>query len=76
MNDVVPGTIRAPLHVFRAEESLQSGMPQVDWLVHTSAAHQSTQQSLPGHHDNVILLDRNIEQVVQVLTADMRGTHG
>ena len=75
MTDVVPGTIRAPLHIFRAEESVQSGVPQVDWLAHTSAAHQSTQQTLPGHHDNVILLDRNIEQVAQGLTAAMRGKH-
>ncbi len=69
MADFVPGKIHAPLHVFRAKESVQQGAPGIYWLAHTHAAQRSTQHTLPGHHDNLILLEENIGAIVQVLAA-------
>ena len=70
MAEFVPGQVNAPLHVFRAEESMRQQGAQVDWLAHTNDRQRSTQQTLPGCHENLILLDENIEVIVRVLAKD------
>lgn len=67
MAQFAPGRINAPLHVFRAEESVRQEAAQVNWLAHTNDSQQSTQQTLPGRHENLILLEENIDAIVRVL---------
>ena len=67
MANFVPGRINAPLHVFRAEDSVRQGASEMDWLAHIHAIRHSTQHTLPGHHENLILLEENIDAIVQVL---------
>ena len=65
--DFVPGRVHAPLHVFQAEESVRTGAAQTDWLAYTNSRRDSTQRILPGRHENLILLEENIDAIVRVL---------
>jgi amino acid adenylation domain-containing protein len=64
----VPGMIDAPLHVFMAEASMQAETAATDWLRHTRQAPASTVRILPGNHENAILLETNIDDIVRILT--------
>jgi hypothetical protein len=68
MAGFVPGRVDAPLHVFMAQASVHSEQTPTDWLLHTRHARRSTQRTLPGDHENVILLAPNIEEIVRTLT--------
>jgi amino acid adenylation domain-containing protein len=67
MADFAPSKIHAPLHIFHAEESTRQGTLTMNWLAHTNDRIHSTQQTLPGHHENLILLEDNLDKIVQVL---------
>jgi amino acid adenylation domain-containing protein len=60
--------VDAPLHVFMAQASVYSEQTPTDCLLHTRHAPRSTQRTLPGDHENVILLAPNIEEIVRTLT--------
>ena len=75
MEDFAPGKIHAPLHVFQAEESLRQKVPELDWLVHTHNTSHSTQQTLPGHHENLILLEDNLSAIAQVCSFKLLPHH-
>ncbi len=65
--DFIPGKIHAPLHVFHAEESIRQGKLALNWLAHTHAMVHSTQCTVPGRHENLILLDENLAEIVRML---------
>lgn len=72
LGSFVPGRIAAPLHVFDAQESLGDPLA-CDWLAHTGTRAQSTWQPLPGSHENIILLDRNVALIAGVLRGRSYG---
>jgi thioesterase domain-containing protein/acyl carrier protein len=73
MAEFVPGQIDAPLHVFMAQASVESEETETDWMFHTRHAGESTVRTLPGNHENVILLAPNIDEIVRTLTHAMQA---
>ena len=68
MAEFVPGMVHAPLHVFLAEASQQSSATQrTDWLAHTRHRSRSMERTLPGTHENLILLEPNLAAISEVL---------
>ena len=68
MKGFVPGEINAPLFAFMAEDSVRDELAaQTDWTRHSRDRQRSVQYVLPGRHENVILLDRNVETIAGVL---------
>ena len=63
-----PGVVRAPLHVFTAEASLQGGEADpVAWFAHTGNPGQSSAQVLAGRHESLMQIDANLARIARVL---------
>ena len=72
LGDFIPGRLKAPLHVFRAHESIACHGTEPDWLRHTNAADRSSEHVVEGHHDNLLMLGMNLDTMTHVLSREYR----
>jgi amino acid adenylation domain-containing protein len=73
-----PGTVRAPLHVFTAQASVQGSEADAadpaGWLAHTANPGHSSAQVLAGSHESLMLIEANLARIAGVLGGVMPCT--
>ena len=67
MRQFVATQVRAPLHVFWAEESQDGSARLIDWRSLTKNHEASTESVLSGTHETVMLSDDNTARIVETL---------
>ncbi|HEY8099335.1 MAG TPA: amino acid adenylation domain-containing protein [Burkholderiaceae bacterium] len=67
LEGAVPPAIQAPLQVVWAQDSIDAGLPIVDWLQFTGNRADSNCRTVPGNHEDLIQREQNARSIAEML---------